>query len=145
MHSLRLLTWNCHHGSLNHRLAELAAFAPAIVFLQECKPTESVRLTPPFVAQRVNGTKGIALATLEGLGLFSAYHAFHKLEHGHEAHPTYRHQRNPAKPWHIDFRFVPANWNVVGVEVLDGNEWTTKSDHLPLKVDVQITESTGQR
>jgi endonuclease/exonuclease/phosphatase family metal-dependent hydrolase len=234
MRSLRLLTWNCHHGSVSHRLAELAAFAPAIVFLQECKPTESVPLTRPFVAQRVNTTKGIALAsldathrlsklraranrgraviaaaatgtvsftalgiwsqgpryvddvmrtlkayerllrsgpavvmgdlnsgtnlntrqspskgharivaTLEGLGLVSAYHAFHKLEHGHEAHPTYRHQRNPSKPWHIDFCFVPANWNVVGVEVLDGNDWTTKSDHLPLKVDVQITEPTG--
>ena len=41
MSSLRLIAWNCHHGSLSARLAELAAFAPAIVFLQECRPVET--------------------------------------------------------------------------------------------------------
>jgi endonuclease/exonuclease/phosphatase family metal-dependent hydrolase len=33
---------------------------------------------------------------------------------------------------------VPAGWVVVGVEVLDGKEWAARSDHLPLKVDVQF-------
>jgi hypothetical protein len=230
MPSLRLISWNCHHGSLSTRLAELAAFAPAIVFLQECRPIETLPLMGPFLAQRVNAQKGIALASLgadyhlEKLraranrgravigatvsgpepftalgiwsqgpryvddvmrtlkaydrvlrsgpaivmgdlnsgtnlagtgppskgharilgaladrGLVSAYHAFHRFEHGQERHPTYLHQRKPSKPWHIDFCFVPAGWLVVGVEVLDGQEWATKSDHLPLKVDVQFT------
>jgi len=234
MSSLRLIAWNCHHGSLSTRLAELAAFAPAIVFLQECRPIEKLPLTGPFLTQRVNAQKGIALASLNAdyhleklkpranrgravigatvsgpvsftalgiwsqgpryvddvmrtldayrrvlragstlvmgdlnsgtnlagtrsvnkgharildaladLGLVSAYHAFHHFDHGQEAHPTYLHQRKPSRPWHIDFCFVPAGWVVVGVEVLDGNEWAARSDHLPLKVDVQVTESVG--
>jgi hypothetical protein len=229
MSSLRLIAWNCHHGSLSTRLAELAAFAPAIVFLQECRPTETLPLTGPFLIRRVNGQKGIALASLDAdyhletltrranrgravigaavsgpvsftalgiwsqgpryaddvmrtlgayrkvlrsgsavvmgdlnsgtnlaatgsvsnshsrildaladLGLVSAYHAFHHVEHGREAHPTYRHQRKPSRPWHIDFCFVPVGWSVVGVDVLDGPEWAARSDHLPLKVDVQF-------
>src|SRR5580765_7807305 len=64
MSSVRLIAWNCHHGSLSTRLAELAAFAPAIVFLQECKPTETLPLMGPFLTQRVNARKGIALASL---------------------------------------------------------------------------------
>ena len=48
------------------------------------------------------------------------------------------HQRKPSRPWHIDFCFVPAGWVLVGVEVLDGKEWAARSDHLPLKVDVQL-------
>jgi endonuclease/exonuclease/phosphatase family metal-dependent hydrolase len=231
MRSLRLLTWNCHHGSLSVRLAELASFSPAIIFLQECKPTDPLSLTRPFVTQRVNTTKAIALASLDAayllarlrprakrgravvgatvsgpvsftvlgiwsqgpryvddvmrtlkaydrvlrsgpavvmgdlnsgtnlnarqppskghariltaladVGLVSAYHRFHGVEHGSETHSTYRHQRNPAKPWHIDFCFVPVGWDVVGVEVPDGEEWTTRSDHLPLCVEVRFTQ-----
>jgi len=229
MRPLRLLTWNCHHGSLSARLAELACFSPAIAFLQECRPTDTLAVTRPSVTQRVNTTKAIALASLDDdylvtrlrprarrgravigatvsgpvsfttlgiwsqgpryvddvmrtlkaydrvlrsgpavvmgdlnsganlntrpapskgharilaaladLGLVSAYHRFHGVEHGSETHSTYLHQRNPAKPWHIDFCFVPVEWNVIGVEVPDGPEWTARSDHLPLCVDVQF-------
>lgn len=233
---IRLIAWNCHHGSLTTRLAELASFAPAIVFLQEWRPLETVALTNAFVTQRVNAQKGIALGSLNSayavaklgpqarcgravvgatvagpipftalgiwsqgphyvddvmrtlvayrsvlrsgsaivmgdlnsgtnlcgkkstnrghsrivdglarLGLVSAYHAFHHVEHGHEMHPTYRHQRKASKPWHIDFCFVPASWigSLVSVEVLDGEEWTTRSDHLPLKVDFKFTVRSG--
>ena len=81
------------------------------------------------------------LAALADFGLVSAYHAFHRVAHGHETHPTYRHQRNRSKPWHIDFCFVPSVWavNLVGVEVVDGEDWAARSDHLPLKVDVRFT------
>jgi endonuclease/exonuclease/phosphatase family metal-dependent hydrolase len=77
---------------------------------------------------------------LADLGLVSAYHAFHNVKHGHETHPTYRHQRKPSKPWHIDFCFLPASWagNLVSVEILDGKHWAARSDHLPLKVDVRF-------
>src|SRR5439155_800115 len=50
--------------SLSTRLAELASFAPAIVFLQECKPTRTLPMMGPFLTQRVNAQKGIALASL---------------------------------------------------------------------------------
>ncbi|SRR5713101_6079354 len=74
-------------------------------------------------------------------GLVSAYHAFHRVEHRQDVHPTCRHQRKVSKPWHIDFCFVPVGWivNLIRVEVLDGKEWTTTSDHLPLMVDVRLT------
>jgi endonuclease/exonuclease/phosphatase family metal-dependent hydrolase len=83
------------------------------------------------------------VAALANVGLVSAYHAFHRVDHGHEAHPTYRHQRNVAKPWHIDFCFVPAGWDGVGVEVLDGRIWAARSEHLSL-VDVEFSASDGQ-
>lgn len=231
MRSLRLLTWNCHHGALSARLAELAAFSPAIIFLQECAPTDPLPPTRPFVTQRVNTRKAIALTSLDedyflaklrpranrgravvgarvsgaasftalgiwsqgpryvddvmrtlkaydrvlrsgpavvmgdlnsgtnlntrqspskgharilaalaDVGLVSAYHRFHGVEHGREMHPTYRHQRNPSKPWHIDFCFVPVGWDVVGVDVPHSEEWTARSDHLPLCVEVQVTQ-----
>jgi endonuclease/exonuclease/phosphatase family metal-dependent hydrolase len=92
---------------------------------------------------RQQPSKGHAriLAALEDCGLVSAYHAFHNVAHGHEAHPTYRHQRNVSKPWHIDFCFVPAAWtpNVRSVEVIDGEEWSKKSDHLPLNVEIRFS------
>jgi endonuclease/exonuclease/phosphatase family metal-dependent hydrolase len=231
MPALRLIAWNCHHGSLSTRLAELAPSAPSLVFLQECRTTEEVSSAGPFVTQGVNATKAIALGSLDrayqvaklrrrancgravvgarvsgpvsftalgiwsqgpryvddvmrtleaydrvlrsgpavvmgdlnsgtnlsarqrpskghsriidalaDLGLVSAYHAFHKVAHGQETHPTYLHQHNPSRPWHIDFCFVPLGWarRLVAVEVFDGNEWAGRSDHLPLQVDVNI-------
>jgi exodeoxyribonuclease III len=230
MAALRLITWNCHHGRVSARLDELAPFAPAIVFLQECHPEHAVPVINSCVRCQVNTRKGIALAALgtdyrlarlrqrpnrgratvaatvtgplsftalgiwaqgpryvddvmrtldafrtvlrsgpavvlgdlnsgsnltgqspskgharmvkalEDFGLTSAYHAFHRVAHGSETHTTYRHQRNPAKPWHIDFCFVPAAWvsSVTDVAVLDGDEWVARSDHLPLTVDIQF-------
>jgi endonuclease/exonuclease/phosphatase family metal-dependent hydrolase len=231
MPSLCLITWNCHHGSLGQRLAELAAPAsPDIVFLQECLPAATLPIHGQFITRRINDRKGIALgsmnpdyrlaaltsrassglaavaaavdgpisftaigvwgqkpnyaedvmrtldaydgvlrseqsvvmgdlnsgtnlkqagqpsrghsrilARLAELGLVSAYHVSHNVEHGYETHPTYRHQRKRSKPWHIDFCFVPADWDVVGVEVLDGRRWSMTSDHLPLKVEIRTT------
>ena len=231
---LRLIAWNCHHGSLTTRLADLASLSPGIVFLQECRPCDALDSVAPFVTRRINVRKGIALGSLDSRyslarlrrranggkavlaatvtgpvsfavlgiwsqgpryvddvmrtldaysrvlrsgpavvmgdlnsgtnlagkksinkrhsrivaafadhGLVSAYHAFHQVEHGEETHPTYLHQRNASKPWHIDFCFVPVDWvvNLVHVELLNGNAWTTTSDHLPLMVDVRFTMS----
>jgi hypothetical protein len=230
MPALRLIAWNCHHGSVSARLAELATFAPAIVFLQECQPSRRPPLSNSCMTLRVNARKCIALASLNAdyqitplrprpnrgraivaatvtgpasftalgiwaqgpryvddvmrtldayhrvlqsgpavvmgdlnsgsnltrqppskgharilaalkdCGLVSAYHAFHGVAHGHEAHPTYRHQRKISKPWHIDFCFVPIAWveNLQAVEVVDGEDWPTKSDHLPLNVEIHF-------
>jgi endonuclease/exonuclease/phosphatase family metal-dependent hydrolase len=234
MPSLRLIAWNCHHGSLSTRLSELAEYSPDIVFLQECSPAETLPVVGQVFARRVGPGKGIALgslnadyhlrelksrahsgravvaaavtgslsftalgiwsqgpryvddvmrtldayagllrsgpavvmgdlnsgtnlkreqspgrghsrivAALADLGLVSAYHAFHDVEHGHETHPTYRHQYNASQPWHIDFCFVPASWveRLVAVEVIDGKDWAVRSDHLPLTVDLRLPRS----
>jgi Endonuclease/Exonuclease/phosphatase family len=231
MSDLCIVAWNCRSGSLTQRLAELEPYSPDLVFLQECRPAETLPLSGQFISQRVNAGKGIALgsphdiynvseleprpasgravvaaavtgpasfnafglwsqephyvddvmrtldafedvlrsgpavvmgdfnsgtslseprssavaharmlAAFADLGLVSAYHAFHGVEHGHETHPTYRHRFNPSEPWHIDFCFVPASWSasIKGVELLDGERWRTTSDHHPLKVELQF-------
>ena len=232
MPSLHFIAWNSNHGTLSKCLSELAKEVPAIVFLQECAPPESLPLAGQFFSRRVNAHKGIALGSLDkdyrltqleprpnsgravlaasvtgpvsfaaigiwgqrpnyaddvmrtldayddvlrsgpsvvmgdlnsgtnlnkarspskghsrilcrldDLGLVSAYHSFHHVEHGHETHPTYRHLFKPTRPWHIDFCFVPASWgaSLEGVNTIDGTEWAKRSDHLPLKVDLQFT------
>jgi endonuclease/exonuclease/phosphatase family metal-dependent hydrolase len=79
------------------------------------------------------------ISALAGLGLVSAYHAFHRVEHGRETHATYRHQFKASQPWHIDFCFIPAAWveHLVDVQVVD-EAWGLKSDHVPLKVDLRL-------
>lgn len=81
------------------------------------------------------------------LGLVSAYHAFHRVDHGCEQDATYFHQFNAAKPWHIDFCFVPRSWisRIVNVAVIDGAEWRRRSDHLPLLVEVRLAGPAATR
>ena len=78
------------------------------------------------------------LDTCSALGLASAYHAFHRIEHASEKHATYYHQFKLTQPWHIDYCFVPTSWlaGVRSVQVLDGDTWASHSDHRPLIVDV---------
>jgi endonuclease/exonuclease/phosphatase family metal-dependent hydrolase len=235
MPALRLIAWNCHHGSLTTRLAELARYSPDIVFLQECTaenpvagqfvtrcigPRKSIALGSPRACYRLekldcaqnsgrgciagavagpvsftvlgiwsqgpryvddalrslddyadvlrqgptvvmgdlnsgtrlrrrklpsNGHRRI-IGALTDLGLVSAYHAFHQVDHGRERHATYCHQFNAVQPWHIDFCFVPASWVecVVGVKVLAGTHWAKRSDHFPLMVDLLLAETRSR-
>jgi hypothetical protein len=80
------------------------------------------------------------IRALEAGGFVSAYHAFHGIEHGREAHATYRHQFKDAQPWHIDYCFIPATWarHLVDVRPLDGSEWAGRSDHFPLRVELRF-------
>ena len=77
---------------------------------------------------------------LGALGLVSAYHAFHKVDHGHEPHATYRHQFKASQPWHLDFCFVPTAWasHISKVEVISGDNWDERSDHRPMLVDLHL-------
>ena len=233
MPAVRLIAWNCHHGSLGARLADLANYRADIVFLQECTPAENhaalhtssraasvpgsrlrwdrrtvsyclaelecaqsagracvagavsgpasftvlgiwsqgpryvddamrslddyadvLRQGPAVVmgdlnsGTRLKGRKPPSnghrriIDALTDLGLVSAYHAFHKVDHGRERHATYCHQFNAVQPWHIDFCFVPVSWVdcVVGVKVLAGARWAKRSDHFPLMVDLRLPE-----
>jgi endonuclease/exonuclease/phosphatase family metal-dependent hydrolase len=64
MTSLRLIAWNCHHGSLSARLSELAEHTPDIVFVQECQPAETLPLDGQFFTRRIDSLKGIALGSM---------------------------------------------------------------------------------
>ena len=71
-------------------------------------------------------------------GLVSAYHAHHGVAQGAEAHPTHYFLWKEARPFHIDYCFVPKRWRVTGAEVGDYAAWRTLSDHRPLVVDVRV-------
>ena len=64
MPSLRLIAWNCQHGSLTERLSRLAPFSPDLVFLQECQPEATLPLNGTFLKRGCNPKKGIALGAL---------------------------------------------------------------------------------
>lgn len=59
--------------------------------------------------------------------------------------PTYHHQWNASRPFHIDHAFVPVEW-IDGIEVSIGayEEWvaTKRSDHVPLVVDLRLSSQT---
>jgi exonuclease III len=67
------------------------------------------------------------------LGLHSAYHISTLEEFGKETSPTYFHQRNLEKSFHIDY--VYANRNLLNsVEVGSYFDWCELSDHVPVTV-----------
>jgi exonuclease III len=68
---------------------------------------------------------------LNNLGLKSAYHSYSSDEYGQESRHTHFHQRNPDKPFHIDY--IYSNFKKVdSVEVGKFIEWSHLSDHVPL-------------
>jgi endonuclease/exonuclease/phosphatase family metal-dependent hydrolase len=121
--------------------ASVVRDAPAIVFGDFNSGTSLVRFgSSSRHHQRL-------VDEFDALGLVSAYHAFHRVGHGYESDATYFHQFNAAKPWHIDFCFVPRSWasRIVNVAVIDGDEWRARSDHLPLLVDVRVAGRAATR
>jgi hypothetical protein len=64
MSQLRLIAWNCNHGSVAERVALLQPLKPAVVFLQECRPGPQLPLNGDFLTFTVNEAKGIALGSL---------------------------------------------------------------------------------
>jgi exodeoxyribonuclease-3 len=70
---------------------------------------------------------------LNKLGLYSAYHVSKSEEFGKESSPTYFHQRNPQKPFHIDYVYSNVN-PIKSVEVGSFSDWLKLSDHVPLTV-----------
>jgi len=85
------------------------------------------------------------------LGLVSAYHAFHGIEHGAERHPTlyWRDRTRDGPTFHIDYVFVPkvAAGLMDRVAVGSYAKWIARglSDHAPVVVDFAprfATEST---
>lgn len=86
------------------------------------------------------GPVGRAYARLtsetERFGLVSAYHEFHGVAHGAEAHATHYFQWRENRPFHLDYCYVPASWRIASVDVGDYRDWAGLSDHRPLVVDV---------
>jgi hypothetical protein len=88
-----------------------------------------------------------ALVTrLRELGCVSAYHEFHREEHGAESRPTYFQYNHSDKPYHLDYCFVPQSWTdrIRRVAVGSHDQWHAWSDHRPLIVEVDDTMRAGK-
>lgn len=88
---------------------------------------------------RINHMSKVNL--LEGMGLYSAYHAFHEEENGRETIPTHywRDRRIDGPTYHIDYVFAPLPWlrNTKEFEIGTFDDWIGNglSDHVPLIID----------
>lgn len=77
---------------------------------------------------------------LEDLGLVGAYHRFHDGAQGVETRPTLHLLKQRARPYHIDYCFIPEVWvpYLQSVEVGDYDRWVRFSDHTPLVVNIAL-------
>jgi hypothetical protein len=75
---------------------------------------------------------------LHELKLVSAYHYYRDEEHGHESQPTFFLHWKKARPYHIDYCFLPEAWAkcIRHVEVGSFEDWNAFSDHRPLLVEI---------
>lgn len=74
---------------------------------------------------------------LTEIGIHSLYHKKNNESQGSETEPTFFHQRNEAKPYHIDYVFL-SNSLIENstLEIGKKLDWIKVSDHLPLSVDL---------
>jgi exodeoxyribonuclease-3 len=85
------------------------------------------------------------IAACRRLGLASAYHAFERVEHGSERHPTFywRVRSDDGPTFHIDYVFVPRALigRLCSVAIGSRGEWISSglSDHAPVIVDLDLT------
>jgi len=73
------------------------------------------------------------------LRMASAYHYYFKEFEGEETQPTYYHRAKKAKPFHIDYCFLPREWasRIERVSVGSKELWYDLSDHMPIIVDIE--------
>lgn len=72
------------------------------------------------------------------LGLVSSYHSARREEHGRESEPTFYFRWDRARPFHIDYCFIPVSWVAYlrTVDVGSYEDWSGHSDHRPLLVEL---------
>jgi endonuclease/exonuclease/phosphatase family metal-dependent hydrolase len=91
------------------------------------------------VLDRNGGDKHVQIVeAFRELGLTCAYHAHMDEAHGAESLPTYYHQWNRSKPFHIDYAFLPTDWagRIRSVRVVELDPADRISDHMPLVVEL---------
>lgn len=100
-------------------------------------------------AAALDGARGVRahLDVVDALGEFGLASAWHHLagcEHGEESRGTFHMYRHATStPLHLDYCFVPIDWlpklRLAWIGPLD--PWLSRSDHLPLVVDVSLSET----
>ncbi len=82
-------------------------------------------------------------AVVEKLALKNIHSIYHKhldQEQGNEKDPTFFLQRNPNKPYHIDYCFASEDFinNLDHFEIGGYEKWIPHSDHLPLMIKFDL-------
>lgn len=74
---------------------------------------------------------------LNAIGFESLYHSVFNEEQGKETRPTLFLQRNPQKPYHIDYVFTSNDLiGKCGLLVGTYEDWISVSDHVPLIMNI---------
>lgn len=79
------------------------------------------------------------VANLAARGLVNAYSSFYKIaDDARPEYPTSYFQWNKARPYHMDFVFVPESWPIQNVQVGSFEDYpgSRVSDHVPVIVSV---------
>ena len=90
----------------------------------------------------VSGKKWKELEELvKSFGFISAYHSKFKESFGAEKLHTHFHLGRSERAFHIDYCFVPKEWEsrITNVEVPPYEQWAAVSDHVPLIVDLELS------
>jgi endonuclease/exonuclease/phosphatase family metal-dependent hydrolase len=77
---------------------------------------------------------------LKLLNISSLYHKISNEKEGEESVPTFYLQRKLNKHYHIDYVFVSdilINKDT-SLEILESNNWLEYSDHIPIKVEIDL-------
>ena len=82
------------------------------------------------------GNHSAVVRLLAAQGIVSAYHAFYGEAQGSESRHTLYLLKNRARPFHLDYVFVPEAWRLEKLSIRDGPKWAALSDHCPVVVDV---------
>jgi len=70
---------------------------------------------------------------LAAIGIHSVYHYVYGESQGEESRPTFYHQKNINKPYHIDYVFSSSDLiDSMGLQVGAAVDWLSISDHVPL-------------
>ncbi len=84
--------------------------------------------------KRSEGDHSTCVRILKDQGIHSVYHLRSGEEQGKETKPTFLLQKNRSKLYHIDYIFAPLKYieATKSFEVLDFDNWTEYSDHVPI-------------
>jgi len=83
---------------------------------------------------------------LNSIGLKSLYHAVHSVESGGEKHPTFYLSYDKAKPYHIDYAYIPESLLAKStMEIGMPDRWLKYSDHMPLFITAATNHEHQRR
>ncbi|MBR4109718.1 MAG: endonuclease/exonuclease/phosphatase family protein [Oscillospiraceae bacterium] len=81
-------------------------------------------------------THSSVVRQLNEVGLISAYHHMSGEKQGEETIPTFYLYRHTNKGYHIDHCFTGES-NIKDFQILPKSDWLTKSDHIPILIEIQ--------